>query len=260
MKKTLAALAPTLADIIIFIVAIHAGAALSPYLLATMAVLMIAGAGWVLTLSTFNVAVQMAAPRWVVARALSMYQMSAFGGLAAGSAAWGALAGMVGVPRSFGLSALAIALGRVLTWRARLPVGAKLDLAPAPIWPDPEVLRPFESDRGPALVTIEYLIDPADSDAFSRAMGALETIRLRDGAIRWGLWDDVAEPGRFLESFVVESWLEHLRQHERITADDKQIQEALRALHRGERAPVVRHFVGGGDAPVTPLAHHHQDI
>ena len=74
-------------------------------------------------------------------------------------------------------------------------------------------------------------------------MRELRSIRLRDGAIRWGLWDDVAQSGRFLESFVVESWLEHLRQHERITASDRAVQAIAHAFHRGSDPPVVRHFI-----------------
>ena len=166
-----------------------------------------------------------------------------FGGLAAGSAAWGAIAGAVGVPQSFALAALAIVFGRAVCWRSVLPEGAGPDLAPAPRWPDPEIVRAFEPDRGPALVTVEYQIDPADAEPFARAMRELRSIRLRDGAIRWGLWDDVAQTGRFLESFVVESWLEHLRQHERITAADRAVQAIAHAFHRGSEPPKVRHFI-----------------
>jgi hypothetical protein len=104
-------------------------------------------------------------------------------------------------------------------------------------------VRTFEHDRGPALVTVEYQIDPADAERFARAMRSLRSIRLRDGAIRWGLWDDLAQQGRFLESFVVESWLEHLRQHERITAADRAVQAIAHAFHRGSEPPKVRHFI-----------------
>ena len=93
------------------------------------------------------------------------------------------------------------------------------------------------------LVTVEYAIDPAESADFARAMQVLRVIRLRDGALRWGLWADTAVPGRYLESFVVESWLEHLRQHERITASDRVLQGAALAFHRGPEPPRVTHYV-----------------
>ena len=205
--------------------------------------LFLAGGAWTSLLSTLNAAAQMAIPSWVRARALATHMLVIFGGLALGSAGWGALAGVVGVPRSFELAALAIALGRLVTWRSRLAEGVAPDLAPAPSWPDPVLARPFEPDRGPALVTVEYEIDPADGAAFSRAMQRLAAIRLRDGAIRWGLWEDIEQPGRVLESFVVESWLEHLRQHERITATDREVQAIANAFHRGSEPPHVRHFV-----------------
>jgi hypothetical protein len=93
------------------------------------------------------------------------------------------------------------------------------------------------------LVTVEYEIDPGDGEAFARAMRAIGEIRLRDGALRWGIWADSARPGRYLESFVVESWLAHLRQHERVTAADRAVQAIARAFHRGAEPPRVTHFV-----------------
>jgi hypothetical protein len=205
--------------------------------------LFVAGGAWTSLLSTLSAAAQLAIPSWVRARALAIHMLVIFGGLAAGSAAWGALAAAVGVPRTFALAAGAIALGRLATWRRRLPEGGGPDLAPAPRWPDPQLVGSFEPDRGPALVTVEYEIDPADGEAFARAMRTLGAIRLRDGAIRWGLWADVEHPGRVLESFVVESWLEHLRQHERITAADRVVQTVAHAFHRGAEPPRVRHFI-----------------
>jgi hypothetical protein len=93
------------------------------------------------------------------------------------------------------------------------------------------------------LVTVEYAIDPAAAPGFARAMRALGRVRLRDGALRWGLWADAGRPGRYLESFVVESWIEHLRQHERMTAADREVQLAARAFHLGAEPPLVTHFV-----------------
>jgi MFS family permease len=214
-----------------------------PSFAAAAASLLVAGACWLSTFSTLTAVAQMSLPSWVRARGLATHMLVLFGGLAAGSAAWGAIAGAIGVPRSFELAALAIVFGRVVSWRRVLRDEAGPDLAPAPRWPDPEIVRTFAPDRGPALVTVEYQIDPADAEPFAHAMRALRSIRLRDGAIRWGLWDDVAQSGRFLESFVVESWLEHLRQHERITAADRAVQAIAHAFHRGSDPPRVRHFV-----------------
>ncbi len=201
-------------------------------------VMMINGFAWITVLSSLQIAAQTSVPAWVRARALALYIMIF----------------------SAGMAAIGAAVGGLLVWRVRIVGTEELNLRPAGHWPAPELSVAVSHDRGPVLVTLEYRIDEADRAAFHKHMHQLGIIRRRDGAVVWGVVEDVASPGIHLEYFVAASWLEHLRQHERITADDKQIQEALRALHKGERAPVVRHFVGGGDAPVTPPAHHHQDI
>lgn len=207
------------------------------------AALVVAGAGWLALLTTLSAAAQMTLPGWVRARGLSVYLLVLFGGLALGSALWGAGAESIGVPRTFELAGAAVAASRLFVWRLRLPDGEAPDLSPAPRWPDPQLATSFETERRPVLVTVEYDVDPADAEAFARRMRALGRIRLRDGALRWGLWADAARPGRYLESFVVESWLEHLRQHERTTAADREVQGLARALHRGAEPPRVTHFL-----------------
>ena len=202
-----------------------------------------AGGAWISLLATLNAAAQAVIPPWVRARALATYLLVLFGGLAAGSALFGALAEVVGVSASFAIAGAAIAAGRVAIWRRRLPAGDGPDLSPAPRMPDPESVIPIDGDRGPVLVTVEYGIDPPDAAAFARAMRELGQIRLRDGALRWGLWADTTKPGRYLESFVVESWLEHLRQHERMTAADRAVQRVAHVFHRGGEPPRVTHFV-----------------
>src|SRR5258708_24892316 len=84
-------------------------------------------------------------------------------------------------------------------------------------------MRETDPDRGPVLVTVEYSIDPVDAAEFIAAMREMRRIRRRDGAVRWGLFEDAAKPGRYLESFLVQSWGEHLRQHERITVSDPEL-------------------------------------
>ena len=214
-----------------------------PSLPMAAAALLVAGAGWLALLTTLSAAAQMALPSWVRARGLSVYLLVLFGGLALGSALWGAGAESVGVPRTFELAGAAVAASRLFVWKLRLPDGDAPDLSPAPRWPDPQLATSFETERRPVLVTVEYEIDPADSETFARRMRALGRIRLRDGALRWGLWADAAQPGRYLESFVVASWLEHLRQHERTTAADREVQALARAFHRGAEPPRVTHFL-----------------
>lgn len=205
--------------------------------------LFVAGGAWLSVLTTLNAAAQLVIPPWVRARAIATYLVVMFGGLALGSAAWGALAEAIGVGPALVVAGGCVALARLLAWRLRLGEDAGPDLSPAPRWPDPDLAGAIHGDRGPVLVTIEYEIDPSDAIAFARAMRALGEIRLRDGALRWGIWTDTARAGRYLESFVVESWLEHLRQHERITAADRAVQSIATAFHRGAEPPRVTHFV-----------------
>jgi MFS family permease len=207
------------------------------------AALAVAGGAWLSVLTTFNASAQIVIPPWVRARALATYLIVLFGGLAIGSAIFGALAESIGVPNAFVAAGAAVALGRLATLRQRLPEGDGPDLSPAPRWPDPEIVNAVAGDRGPVLVTVEYEIDPRDAEEFARAMRSLGQIRLRDGALRWGIWADSARPGRYLESFVVESWLAHLRQHERVTAADRAVQAIATAFHRGVGSPRVTHFV-----------------
>jgi hypothetical protein len=74
-------------------------------------------------------------------------------------------------------------------------------------------------------------------------MRALGRIRLRDGAIRWGIFQDAAALNRHVESFLVENWAEHLRQHERVTLADREIEEYARHFHRGPNPPVTTHLL-----------------
>ena len=70
--------------------------------------------------------------------------------------------------------------------------------------------------------------------------------RRRDGAYAWGVFEDAADEGRFLETFLVESWLEHLRQHERVTHADRVLEERSPLPSRGE--PKVTHLIAAEPA------------
>jgi hypothetical protein len=113
-------------------------------------------------------------------------------------------------------------------------------------WPEPVPEREPARDRGPVLVTVEYRIDEADAAEFLRALHAFSAARRRDGAYAWGVFEDVERPGRFLEYFLSHSWLEHLRQHRRVTRADQALQERVRALHRGADRPRVTHYLAAG--------------
>jgi hypothetical protein len=90
---------------------------------------------------------------------------------------------------------------------------------------------------------VEYRIDPATWSDFARAMHRVRRIRRRDGAVRWELMRDVSDPARYTESFVVESWIEHMRQHERVTVTDRAVLDKAKSFHVGASPPVVTHYI-----------------
>lgn len=121
--------------------------------------------------------------------------------------------------------------------------GEELDLTPSMHWAEPVVVWEPDPEDGPVLVTVEYCIAPEQAREFVRAMRDVRRLRHRDGAMRWGLFVDVAEPSRYVETFLVESWAEHLRQHERVTAADRAVEERARSFHRGDAPPRVSHLI-----------------
>jgi quinol monooxygenase YgiN len=109
-------------------------------------------------------------------------------------------------------------------------------------WPAPLTAQAIEQDRGPVLVTVEYRVDPRNREAFLEALAGLEQERRRDGAYAWGVFEDAADQGRMVETFLVESWTEHMRQHERVTEADRLLQEAVRRFDLSG-SPKVTHFI-----------------
>ena len=202
----------------------------------------IAGATWIAAVATLNVSAQVALPDWVRGRGLALYATVFFGCLALGSAAWGGVAAWVGLPAAHFLAAAGAVIAVPLTWRWKLQTGAGVDLTPSMHWPAPITKQAIDEDRGPVLVMVEYRIDPKNRVAFLEAMTRLEDQRRRDGAYAWGVFDDAAEDGRIVETFLVGSWMEHLRQHERVTNADRVLQDTVDRFHLGG-TPKVTHFV-----------------
>ena len=176
-----------------------------------------------------------------------MYATAFFGALSLGSAIWGQVAGMIGLPGAHFMAAAGALLAIPLTWAWKLQTGVGADLTPSMHWPAPVLAHEIEHDRGPVLVTIEYHIEPQDREPFLAALEKLAHERRRDGAYAWGVFEDVAEEGRMVETFLVESWLEHLRQHERVTNADRVLQDAVYRFHL-EGTPKVTHLIASDTA------------
>jgi predicted MFS family arabinose efflux permease/quinol monooxygenase YgiN len=225
----------------LFAVATVALAVLDSALLLWLA-MVAAGVAWLATLTSFNVATQTAVPRWVRARALAVYLLVFQGGLAGGSALWGVVAGRLGERAALLAAAASFALGMLAALRWRLQAIGGLDLTPS-VRPEPVTVIDPAPDDGPVLVLVRYRVDPSRTEEFASAMRAMRRVRRRDGAYRWGLFEDVADPSCFVETYVVHSWAEHLRQHERFTAEDLAVRDRVRSFHIGEDPPAVSHYI-----------------
>ncbi|PPD13628.1 MAG: MFS transporter [Methylobacterium sp.] len=220
------------------------GFALAPSLPVAAAAAFGAGIAWILTLSSFNVAAQSALPDWVRGRGLSIYGLVFYAAMTAGALLWGSLATYLGVATTLMIAAAGMLLGMLATRRKVLSAEPQ-DLAPAASWPEPVVVLPVEGDRGPVLVTIEYRIRAEDRDAFLQAIRDLAGERRRDGAYAWSVWEDIADPGRFVETFEEASWNEHLRHHARVTRADADLHAGVQRLHVGPEPPRVTHLLKG---------------
>jgi predicted MFS family arabinose efflux permease len=203
----------------------------------------IAGISWIAVLAPLNVSAQVALPAWVKGRGLAIFATVQFGAMTFGSALWGQVANLTSLPTAHLLAAAgALAVIPSLA-RWKLQTGADVDLTPSMHWPAPVLAAEVEADRGPVQVVIEYKIAPEDREAFLAAIGELSSERMRDGAYDWDVYEDAAEPGRMIETFLVSSWLEHQRQHRRVTSADQDVQARLLRFHKGAAPPVVQHLI-----------------
>jgi MFS family permease len=200
-----------------------------------------AGICWLTLLSLFYVVAQNSVAGWVRARGLAVYLLVFYAAIAVGSAVWGALASRVGPPWALTVAGIGLIVTLPVFARRRLPDVTGVDLSPTKFTPAPHVDTPL--DRGPVMVTTRYHVDAADRRAFVAVMRDIERLRRRDGAIGWSLYEDAEDPHTMVEVFLVESWAEHLRQHERPTRADIAVRERVRAFHRGTEPPQVSHYL-----------------
>jgi len=201
-----------------------------------------AGFAWLITLATYQVVVQSSLPAWVRARGLSIFLMSVMGFMALGSALWGVVARELSIPLSMIIAAIFIVTGTLFTMRLSL-VSDENDLSPVSTWSDPGVALPLEGHSGPVEVLVEYEIPPENRDEFVRQMRAIRQIRQRNGAYSWSLHEDINQPGVFIETFMDDSWHDHLRRRLRLTAADRAAQDSVNALQVVPGEPKVRQLL-----------------
>ena len=191
---------------------------------------LLAGASWTIVLTKLYVSAQVALPDWARGRGLAIFLTFIFGATTAGSAVWGKLTELDGLPTAYFVAAAGVLLGVPLTWRWKLQTGAALDLAPSLHWRAPTPVRRVHNNQGPVLIVIEYRVEAENRVEFLGAADNIGHARKRDGAYAWGIYEDVNDNGRFIESFMIESWLEVLHERERRTKADEALLEGFRHL------------------------------
>ncbi len=219
----------------ITISALHRLSTLGPLML-------IGGASWIVFISLISALIQNLAPDWVRARVLAVFILVSQGGTALGSATWGFIAQRAGIRVAIVSAGIGTICTTVLVLFAKLP-NSTSDLSPWNHWRMPVVVNePADELRGgPVLVTVTYIVSREREAEFVKTIHQYGRLRRRDGAYRWGVFHDTETEDRYLEIFLVNSWAEHQRQHERGTQADRELEQRLRSCIASE--PEVRHLI-----------------
>ncbi|MFZ2196326.1 MAG: MFS transporter, partial [Thermodesulfovibrionales bacterium] len=205
--------------------------------------MMLGGLCWTVVLATLLTVVQQVVSSWVRARTLSIFLAIFFGAMAVGSILWGWIASHFTISHSLFVAALGLIIANFLAFIFTSGESLILDFTPTGHLPAPDVEEAPQYEQGPVMVTVEYFVKPQQAEHFSRSMRDLRRIRLREGAFFWTLFQDIEDRKKFVECFMVDSWLEHLRQHERISISDRVAIDKANSFHDGKESPRVIHFV-----------------
>ncbi len=207
-----------------------------------MLVMLVSGGAWLTFVSIANALVLSLSPDWVRARVSAIFMLVSQGGLAAGSVLWGTVGSRASVDTALLWAGLGTIATTALGLIARLP-DSTADVSPWNHWRTPAIVGGAapELEKGPVLVTIEYRVEPRNAQGFLAAMQQYGRVRRRDGASRWSVFRDLEQADVYLETFQVPSWAEHLRQHERLTRGDGELEQRIGSYTLGE--PIVRHLI-----------------
>jgi MFS family permease len=217
--------------------------AFSTTIILTVPGLLLTGASWVSALSLFNVSTQLATPRWVVGRALSIYQTSTFGGMALGSWFWGEMSEWINPQAALLCAAALMLVGAVLGRFWRMPDFSDANLDPANRFHEPALRLDLRARSGPIMIMVDWNIPAENTTTFLQLMNARRRIRMRDGARRWSLLRDLENPDIWVESYHVPTWTDYVRHNQRRTQIDAKNLDMLRELHRGPGAPRVHRMI-----------------
>jgi MFS family permease len=207
------------------------------------AVMFISGIAWLMVMTSFSTTVQLSVPKWVQARVISVYMLVFQAGLSVGSLVWGELADHLTLQISLLAAAGWMLLSALLAIPFPMRSAEGLNLDPAEPLLDAPLPGDIDPDDGPVVVMIEYHVEPADWAAFRLAAEQLKRLRLRDGALRAGVFSNISDPTVITEFFYVATWGEHQRQHHRFTREDQLVEAQVRQFHTGPGEPRITHFL-----------------
>jgi MFS family permease len=223
--------------------AVMAIAALVRIPIVVYAALVIGGAAWMAVMSTFNTATQTSAPPWVRSRAAALHTLSALGSFAIGSAFWGAVSGLAGLPVTLCIAALTMVAGVLLARPFPLRMGEQDEVTPGTQWQELFIVAEPRPEDGPVSVEIGYRIRAGESEAFLDAVTQLRAPRRRDGATLWRIYRDLADPSRYVERFIVTSWADYLHQRARATAADQELEGRVREFLAPGESATLQHYI-----------------
>ncbi len=209
----------------------------------TAVALFVAGGAWMVSVTTYNIGVQLPAPRWVSGRAIASFQTAIAAGVALGSWMWGHIAEGHGVAAALFISGgVMIASAAVGLW-LRLPAVDAARKSEGERMDDPEVRLALTARSGPIVVEIEYRVDLAAARQFHGVMQAVQLSRQRNGAYGWSLARDVAEPELWTERYHCPTWLDYLRQRSRLTEGERELTARAIAFHMGPEPIRIRRML-----------------
>ncbi len=206
-------------------------------------IMALSGIAWITVLSSLQVAAQLALPNWVRSRGLAVFMSVFMGAMALGSLIWGKLAALHGIGAALDVAAFGAVVAVLATRRWHISGADTLDFTPAMHWPCPPQSESLHHDRGPVLVTIEYDVKPDQVEHFLQHIAVLGKHRRQHGVFSWSVFEHTERPNQFIETFNDESWLAHLRQHERVPVAVHNIQQQIQSLLADGSQPRVTHYV-----------------
>jgi len=205
--------------------------------------LALCGSAWITVMTCAQTAAQTALPNWVRSRGMGVFLTFFMGSLAIGPAVWGGLAQVTSIPVAVYTASTCLALAAFFTRRWPVSGNEAMDHSPSRHWKKPEPAIMVSPQQGPVMVNIRYQVQAEAREEFLHAMEQLGKARRRDGAWEWGVMENIQKANEFQEFYLVHSWLDHLRQHERISNQDAMIQAKIREYLVAGTEPVISHYI-----------------